>query len=235
MSANLLSLPGELRNAIFQQLLMHQEPIDPRNRPCLPQALNPELLHVNKAIHHEASSLLYTQNCFDFTKCGSEDLISFLNQIGRNNASRIRHFYIDFPNIPDLGTDNVTLGEDCVRVLARIQSDCTNLSTITTSLRSTNAMALKLDALDKPHIVAEALTLVDTHFRAITSLQQIIIEVYEDGPSAALRRVMESHGWILNVTEQADEIQFCGNEEDDDEDEDDYYNDTLRDAHYDEY
>jgi len=233
MSANLLSLPGELRNAIFQQLLMDQEPINPRNRPCLPQALTPELLRVNKAIHHEASSLLYTQNCFDFTTCDSEDLISFLSQIGRNNASRIRHFYIDFPDIPNLGTDNVTLGEDCVRVLAGIQSECTNLSTIRTSLRSTNATALKLDALDKPHIVAEALALVDTHFRAITSLQQIIVEVYEDGPSAALRRVMESHGWTLNVTEQADEFRFiCGNEDDDD---DDYYNDTLRDAHYDEY
>jgi len=235
MSANLLSLPGELRNAIFQQLLMDQEPINPRNRPCLPQALTPELLRVNKAIHHEASSLLYSQNCFDLTTCDSERLISFLNQIGRNNASRIQDIYIEFPDICVLAADMVTFGEDCIRVLAKIRSDCTNLSTITTSLGSTNAMALELDALDKPHIVAEALALVDTHFRAITSLQQIIVKVYEDGPSAALRRVMESHGWTSNVTEQADEFRFiCGNEDDDDDD-DDYYNDTLRDAHYDEY
>ena len=43
-------------------------------------------------------------------------------------------------------------------------------------------MALELDALDTTHIVADALALVDTHFKAITSLQEIIVEVYEDGP-----------------------------------------------------
>jgi len=234
MSANLLSLPGELRNAIFQQLLVDQDRIDPWHHSYPSQPLTPELLRVNRAIHHEAGSLLYSQNCFDLTTCDSERLISFLNQIGRNNASRICHIYIDFPDIFDLDTGNVFLGPDCVRFLARIQSDCTNLSTITTSLGSTSTAAFKLDELVKPPTVVEALALVHTHFRAITSLQQIVVEVYEDGPSAALRRVMESHGWTLNVTEQADEFRFiCGNEDDDDDD--DYYNDTLRDAHYDEY
>jgi hypothetical protein len=44
-------------------------------------------------------------------------------------------------------------------------------------------MALKLDALDYPKIITEALKLVNTRFRAISSLQEIVVEVYEDGPS----------------------------------------------------
>ncbi len=207
---------------------MDQEPINPRNRPCLPQALTPELLRVNKAIHHEASSLLYSQNRFDFTSCDSERLISFINQIGRVNASRIQHVYIEFPDVRILGTDKVTFGINCVRTLARIQSDCTNLSTITTSRGSTNAVALELDALDKkPHVVVKALASVDVTFRAITSLQQIIIKVYKDSPASALGRAMESHGWTKKVTQQAEEL--------DSDDDDDYYNGTLRDVHYDEY
>jgi hypothetical protein len=43
-------------------------------------------------------------------------------------------------------------------------------------------MELKLDALDKNKIIAEALSLVDARFRAISSMQEIV-EVYEEGPS----------------------------------------------------
>jgi len=219
MSANLLSLPGELRNAIFKQLLTDREPVNPWHHSYPPRPLTPELLRVNKAIHHEASSLLYSQNCFDLTTCDSERLVSFLNPIGRNNASRIQHIYIDFPYIRNLGTDNITFEEDCVRILAKIQSDCSNLRTITTSPGSTNTMALELDVLDNPPIVVKALALVDSHFRAMTSLQEIIVEVYEDCPSAALRREFESHGWTTKVTEQTEESEYtgsCYNVEDDD-------------------
>ena len=202
MSANLLSLPGELRKAIFQQLLVDHELIAPSIRVYPLRPLSPELLRVNKAIQHEASSLLYSHNCFELTACDPKHLISFIDKIGRNNASRIQHIYIEFPDILDLGTDSVTLWDDRVRFFAKIQSDCTDLRTITTSLRSTNAMALKLDTLANPNAVGEALALVDTQFKAITSLKQIVVEVYEDGPSAALRNTMESYGWTIKVTQK---------------------------------
>jgi hypothetical protein len=204
MSANFLSLPSELRNKIYEQLLVLQEPIACSTHPWRwysPRALHPELLLANKTIHREASSLLYAQNRFNFTICTSEHVASFLDQIGRNNASHIRHIRIDFPVFRYLDQHDVALEDDSVRILAKIQSDCTNLSTLITSLGSTNVMELKLDALDHLKIVAEALALVDASFRAISSLQGIIVEVYEDGPSNHIRRKMESHGWIINVTE----------------------------------
>jgi len=82
------------------------------------------------------------------------------------------------------------------------------LSTLTTSLYSTSTIELRLDALDNPKVVTEALKLVNTHFRAISSLQEIIVEVYKDGPSDHIRRKIESHGWTISITEYVEEEDF---------------------------
>jgi hypothetical protein len=79
------------------------------------------------------------------------------------------------------------------------------LSTPTTSLYSTNAIELRLDNLDNPKIVTEALKLVNTRFRAISSLQEIIVEVYKDGPNDHIRRGMKSNRWIISTTEHVEE------------------------------
>ncbi|KAF4633894.1 hypothetical protein G7Y89_g4221 [Cudoniella acicularis] len=212
MSANFLSLPSELRNNIYEQLLVLQEPVACPTHPWFGQsqlrALTPGLLRANKTVHLEASSILYAQNRFDFTMCTSEDVTSFLDQIGRNNASYILYTCVDFPKFHYLDLHDVTLEDDSVRILAKIQSDCTRLGTLTTSLHSTNAMEVKLDALDYPKVVGEALALVDARFRAISSLQEIIVEVYEDGPSDHIRREMKNRGWTISTTEYVEESDF---------------------------
>ncbi|KAF2472696.1 uncharacterized protein BDR25DRAFT_283222 [Lindgomyces ingoldianus] len=205
MSPNFCSFPSELRNKIYELLLLHQEPIDPwvgYNR----QKLTPGLFRANKIVHREASSLFYTQNRFNFTMHTPENVASFLEQIGRNNADYIRHICIDFPNFLYLDPGNVTLEDNSVRILAKIRTECAKLTTLTTSLYSTNAMELRLDALDHPKIVGEALKLVDTLFRAISSVQEIIVEVYEDSPNDHIRREMKSHGWTINAIEYVEEF-----------------------------
>jgi hypothetical protein len=152
--------------------------------------------------------MLYAQNRFDFTMCTAEDITSFLEQIGRNNARYILYIYVDFPQFHSLILNDVTLEDDSVRILAKIQSECTKLGTLTTSVRSTNAMEVKLYALDHPKIVAEALALVDTRFRAISSLQEIIVEVYEDGRSNYVRNEMKNHGWTISAVEYVEELDF---------------------------
>lgn len=212
MPTNFLSLPSELRNNIYEQLLVLQEPIacptQPWSRQPQLQALTPGLLRTNKTVQLEASSIFYAQNRFDFTECAAEDITSFLGQIGRINANYILYIYIDFPIVHYQDLHDITLEDDSVRILAKIQSDCTKLSTLTTSLYSTNTMEVKLDALDNPKIVVEALALVDTHFRAISSLQEIIVEAYEDGPSDHIRREMQSLGWTISTTEFVEESGF---------------------------
>jgi hypothetical protein len=205
MSPNFFSFPSELRNRVYELLLIHQEPVDPWFPYHLLQELTPGLFRVNKTVHHETSSLFYAQNCFDLTTRTPEDVASFLGRIGRKNADYIRHIYVDFPNFFCLNLDDVALDEDSVRILAKIQSDCTNLSTLTTSLYSTNAMELRLDALDNHKIIGQALRLLDTRFRAISSLQEIIVKVYKDGPSDHIRREMKSLGWNISATEYVEE------------------------------
>jgi len=218
MSTNFLSLSRELRDQIYEHLVVHREPIDPWPDDNRRYKLTPGLLRANETIHHEASLLLYTQNRFDFTMCASKDVASFLEQIGRN-ANYIQHICVAFPKFHYLDLHDVTLEDDSVRILEKIQSDCTKLSTLTACLYSTNGMELKLHALDHPKIVAEALALVHARFRAISSLPEIIVEVYEDGLSADIRRRTESHGWTIKVTELVEESgsdRSFGDIEDDD-------------------
>ena len=196
-----LSLPSELRNRIYALCLLHQECLDPWNDYNRRQELTPGLFRANKTVHREASSLFYAENRFDFTTTTPEDVVSFLGTIGRNNADYIRHIYVNFPIFLCLDPGEITLDDDSISILANIRSGCANLSTLTTSLLSTTAMEIRLDNLDNPKIATEALKLVDTRFRAISSLQEIIVEVYEDGSCDHIRRRMESHGWTISTTE----------------------------------
>ena len=207
MSTNFLKLPSELRNRVYELCLVRQEPIDARIKGYQRQELTPGLLRVNKTVHREASSLFYAQNCFDFTWVIPEDVALFLGTIGRTNADYVRHVRVNFPAILHLIPGHVALGDVSIGIFAEIQSGCANVRALTTGLATTNAMELRLDALDHPTIVTEALELVDTRFRAISSLQEITVEVYEDGPSDYIRRKMESHGWTINAIEHVDDIE----------------------------
>lgn len=69
-------------------------------------------------------------------------------------------------------------------------------------------MELRLDALDNPKIVTKTLKLINTHFRAISSLQEIIVDVYKDDPSGHMRRQIESHEWTIRITKYVKEENF---------------------------
>lgn len=200
MLTNFFSLPRELRDQIYELVLLQQEPVDPGDRL---QNLTPGLLRANKAVHLEASSLFYAQNRFDFTTMNtSEEVASFLGQIGRKNADHNRHISIDFPSL-FLKSVDATLVDDSIGILANIQSGCANLSTLTTCLYGPTHISM-LAALGNPKIVNEALELVNTHFRTISSLQEIFVEVYFGCPSDHIRRKFESHGWTIRIIEDYD-------------------------------
>lgn len=173
-------------------------------RDYLPQ-LTTGLFRASKTVHHEATSLFYGQNRFDFTGTNSENLALFLKHIGSHNAACIRDIEIDFPNFLYLDPGNVTLDESSVSILANIQSSCANLRTLKTSLDSTDDMEYRLDYLEHFKVATEALKLVNTHFRAIPSIQEIILEVYEDGPGDHVRSKMKEYGWKLSTTANIEE------------------------------
>ncbi|KAH8663689.1 hypothetical protein BGZ60DRAFT_529941 [Tricladium varicosporioides] len=170
MPANFLEFPRELRDRVYGLCLLHLESINPWGGYLRRRELTTGLLLANKAVYQEARFLLYTQNRFDFTTATPEKIASFLETIGRSNADYIQHVYFNFPTFLYLDPKDIALEDDSIAILRSIQSGYTKLRTLTISPYSAYAMELRLDALDYPKIAAEALKLVDTRFRAITSL-----------------------------------------------------------------
>ncbi|KAF5603814.1 uncharacterized protein FSUBG_7063 [Fusarium subglutinans] len=182
-----LYLSGELRNAIYEIILVQSKPIDPWLRRGL-QVLT-RLFYVSKTVHRKASLLFYSQNCFNFAKRDPKKITSFLEQIDARNASSIQHIIIDFPESLHDPSDVLT-DEDTASILGDIKS--------------------RLDNLDYYSIATKMLHLVNTHFKAIPSLPEIILEVYEDGPSDSLRRKMKSYGWVLSENAFEEEKYWDG-------------------------
>ncbi|KAI0547175.1 hypothetical protein F4679DRAFT_555080 [Xylaria curta] len=231
-----LHLPSELRNEIYHLILLHQDPIDPwlRGRFRREQELTPGLLCASNVIHREASSLFYSTNCFDLSDATYKQIVELFGQIGQVNAGYIRHVRIAFPEFPQLSAGHPTLGQESVRLLALLQERCPNLTTLNTSLDSTSHMEVRmieLEIKEKHELEAQALQQVDDHFRAISTLQEIIIEVYEhdeeeeedeDLSTDHIRQIMKSHGWTVITTEGDEDDWEDWDEGLDDLDDDDY-------------
>jgi hypothetical protein len=124
-------------------------------------------------------------------------LTSFLGHIGRQNASFLRHICIAFPAFDYHFFESVTLEEDSIRTLELIRDNCTNIATLETSLQTTTTVELAIDALDSPRAAAEVLALVDARFKAISSLNEVIVNVYDETPSDDLRKKMSNYGWTI--------------------------------------
>jgi hypothetical protein len=226
MPINFFSFPSEIRNKIYEEALVLSELIVlcamqyggiyglalPRNSlSCGPLRLCPAILLANKRAHHEASTLLYSRNRFRLDK---GFLTVFLDQIGPQNASFLRHICIAFPAFND-HRESVTLKEDSIRTLERIRDNCTNLATLETSLgfRTINIMESAIDAPDSPR--AAALALVDARFKAISSLKEIIVTVYDEPLSCGRWEEMRGCGWTIEGTWEESESVGSYDEEDD--------------------
>jgi hypothetical protein len=217
MSLNFFSLPSEIRNEIYGLLFLHQEPIWPwRDLYDRRQKFTPGLFLANKTVHREAAPLFYARNCFDFKMHNCNDVASFLQQIGGNNAGYIRGIRVDFPGLRSRGGEDFNLKHSSVRLLATIQSHCANLVTITTSRHSLYNLHLELANLDGPKIVTEALKRIDNSFRTIRSLQEIVVEVHLDDSNSHTRREMKRLGWTFSAPE-------CEKESSSDESSDDMH------------
>ncbi|ERS98325.1 hypothetical protein HMPREF1624_05109 [Sporothrix schenckii ATCC 58251] len=97
------ALPVEIRLQVYAELLIHRGTITLRHeyrdgKPaqiCTEEGvhLDPTLLRVNKRIHREAISILYSGNHYRFVNC----LVTFVIQ-SVNQAHLLRHVVVDFPN-----------------------------------------------------------------------------------------------------------------------------------------
>ncbi|KAI9923425.1 hypothetical protein ASPWEDRAFT_177795 [Aspergillus wentii DTO 134E9] len=216
MPVTFLSLPTELRNEIYKYLVC-RDPINPWSKGY---ELSSNLLSTNTRILHETSSLLYGNNCFDLLPSSPIRIPEFLDTIGLVNASNLSCIRIGFPEFRDDG-EEVSLEEESLRTLTKIQAYCTNLKCITATAPTTYWIGIQL-SVGSPSICDRALDLVAAHFRAITSLQDIVMEVYDEGLNSSIIRKMKSYGWTLRTVEPMEEEEW-DNDRTWDEIEDDYY------------
>ncbi|KAK2765530.1 hypothetical protein FQN54_008384 [Arachnomyces sp. PD_36] len=204
MPTGFLSLPGEIRNIIYNHLLVCDEPlsIDPEWSWVHDYGIALNFCLTNKTIKHETESVLFGRNCFYFT--GSEyseavELTSkFLNEIGRNKANLIRCVEIEFPRIVYTEYDYAALRPEDEMLISEIKIECTNLERLVMSLPYVLLSYMEVSRASR--IAAKGLALIDAEIKAYPPfLREVIVEVYEGCITEDIKMDMEARGWTVDV------------------------------------
>ena len=209
-------MPGEIRLKIYSELLVLSEPIVfvADHGPTSPalfrskrDGLCPALLRINKRMYSEAKIVLYSNNRFRFpdiftstpSAISSAHIAPFLHQIG-SQASHIRHICIPFPVFEYIQPDSAVLHNAHIKNLDLIRGTCTSIRTLELLVSPGWADY----PLSDPPITAEAIGLLDTHFKNVPSLKEIIVnfEMYSELDSSnELTKKMHEYGWTVKFTE----------------------------------
>ncbi|EKG09570.1 hypothetical protein MPH_13357 [Macrophomina phaseolina MS6] len=207
-TVNFLALPLAVRDKIYKRVLFIPHPLylfqEPGSRV---ECFGPDrpsqwlaLLYTNRQINREASAALYGVNQFhlvDITEQQVGLLQSFVDCIGPVNAASLSHLCINFPVAESIHGQpgNFKLRDDSLQTLEILQDKCPNLSTLDTLVHSENCGVFK----KTDDLLQEALSLIDAHFKSISSLKRIIVrfEVFGGIPSASAKTFMQGLGWIV--------------------------------------
>jgi len=208
--------PAEIRVKIYRELLVLEEPIvfvaercgDAHLSPLLLSRryeLCPNLLRVNKKVHSEAITLLYSENRFQFPNiitsfAAYAHFAPFRNQIG-SQASLLRHICISIPGLDYLQLPYIEdrLRKRDIKNLDLIRDACTGLTTLEMSL---DTRVYDGNAFMTP-TTAETVDVLYRRFKEMPSRKDIIVDVRAYGvnrlrPDAAGR--MREYGWTTRGT-----------------------------------
>ncbi|KAJ5475274.1 hypothetical protein N7539_008340 [Penicillium diatomitis] len=122
----LLTLPAEIRNKIYEQVLVADGPITPVERNA---QVSPQLLRVNKQIYAEARGILYGDNVFALDEPSGRAPLEFLEKIGPDNAALVRAMRIRTPRVKDNEAVDLEAEVDPIDVetLTMIRLSCLSL------------------------------------------------------------------------------------------------------------
>lgn len=211
---------------IYSELLVLSEPIVfvadyvPSSPPLIRSrgdSLYPALLRINKQTHGEASPLLYSNNCFQFpnvctwapSPINSAHIAPFLHQIG-SYASLVRHICIPFPTLGDYLHESTRLHEAHIENLELIRDTCTHIATLELLLQLDHMSYVFSDSL----FGTKALDLLNTQFKTISSLKEIIVnfQVYGSEDLSDLMKKMRDRTWTVEVTKFTPKVWISENE-----------------------
>lgn len=203
MPTDFFSLPGEIRNKIYEYLLVHEDGIVPWHKGF---GLSPNILATSKRTLHEARSILYGGNCFNIS-ADPDKAEEFFNAIGLINVHHLRSIRIAFPirnNEENFKYDNEPVCEDpSLATMNIIIKLCVNVETVTFSLVSVELLEC---SLVKDHGVI--LAKVDSRLREIPALKDVIVEARRGGFAMAIRQEIEGLGWLMCDLED-DPLHLC--------------------------
>ena len=225
MESSFLRLPGEIRTAIYLELLAASAPVVLQRdstaglrgagsrsaSPCdaPPQRrIWPAILRTRRSVCEEAASVLYGANRFTLhnnvypSEHQLKVLAAFLDSVGAGNAGHIRHLCIPFPAIDLEGqhAGRMAITESSMRILGLVRRRCPGIQTLETSVESSDSMeCIDLMVVDDLRAVADIVALFDARFRDIPSLKRIVVNLYDDPPEAMRRDIMLRQDWVFNL------------------------------------
>lgn len=207
-----LSLPIETRNNIYERLLAVPHPLYIFQDPgCPVEAFAPEkpnrwlaLLYTNRQISDEARAILYGMNYFTLEDVqtrqrGGGLLKSFLHCIGPVNSGLLSQLCINFPATEWIEgqSGKIRIREDSLQSLQLLQKGCTGLKTLETLIYGQNASGLIKEDQNNAMFVREVLMEIGAQFRAIASLNKIIVRVCNGSPAPSITEFIEGLGWVV--------------------------------------
>ena len=229
MESSFLRLPGEIRTAIYLELLAASAPVvlqrdstagpraaGSRSRSASPcekaqvqqRRIWPAILRTCRSVCSEAASVLYGANRFTLhnnvypSEHQLRVLAAFLDAVGAANAGHIRHLCIPFPAIDLDGqrAGRMAITESSMRILGLVRRRCPGIRTLETSVESSDSMeCIDLMVVDDLGAVADIVSLFDARFRDIPSLKRIVVNLYDDPPDAMRRDIMLRQDWVFNL------------------------------------
>lgn len=205
-------LPAEARNNIYERVLAVPHPLHMFQEPgCPVETFAPEkpyrwlsLLYTNRQVSAEAIKALYGMNHFvleemETKRRGDGLLISLLRSIGPVNAGLLSHLSMNFPAMERVEgqSGEPRIREDSLHNLHQLKEQCTGLKTLETFIYGQNASLLTEESQNNARSVQKILSQINSEFRGIASLENIVVRVCSGSLDSPTREYMEQLGWVV--------------------------------------
>lgn len=218
----LFRLPRELRDHIYRRVLVLPHPLhlfaDGRKvqlfAPGRPARHWLALLFTNREIRDEAAKILYGSHEFVLVDTSRRQVIlleSSLGSIGSVNAGHLGNICINFPAVDKKGSRgngeeseeaaSSMLWKEDLRGLKLLQEMCSGLTTLVTHVHDKNSRGLVVPrgAGDSTSLddIKTALAEVEAQFKAIASLEKVVVKRYDGPLKPEVGELMRSFGWVV--------------------------------------
>lgn len=136
------------------------------------------LLHVNRAIREEATSIFFANVRFDFSAWSWQDLEGFFERIGPRQAGLIRHIQVDMPAVEWTGS-GFEIRETDVEILRLLQLRLGKVKSLVIAhdqRLSDRGYTSSGTGFERRELATLACHVTNRHFRALPSLEEIRFE-----------------------------------------------------------